>query len=142
MRIGDIRIDPLIDGELVVPVETFYPLATAADVERFDFMLEPVFGEPMHLCTLGGYLIRHGSRTIVVDTGIGPQAKYPFVAGGFRSALVATGVARAEVTDVIFSHLHFDHIGWAASTAVPTSPTPPTASTGATRSTTAARAPG
>lgn len=114
MRIGDIRIDPLIDGELVLPVETFYPPVTAADVERYDFMLEPVFGEPMHLCTLGGYLVRHGSRTIVVDAGIGPRAKYPFAAGGFRSALVAAGVARAEVTDVIFTHLHYDHIGWAA----------------------------
>jgi glyoxylase-like metal-dependent hydrolase (beta-lactamase superfamily II) len=114
MRIGDIQVDPLIDGELVVPIKTFYPPVTSADLEHYDFMTEPVFGEPAHLCTLGGYLVRNGERTIVVDTGIGPNAKSPFVGGGFRSALTAAGVARADVTDVIFSHLHFDHIGWAA----------------------------
>jgi hypothetical protein len=49
-----------------------------ADTERYDFMLEPVFGEPTYLGTLGGYLIRHGMRTMLVDTRIGPTAKHPF----------------------------------------------------------------
>ena len=114
MRIGDLQIDPLIDGELAIPAATFYPPVTDEDWHPYREMLEPVFGESTHLCTLGGFLIRHGKRLIVVDTGIGPNPKPPFTGGGFRSALVAAGVARAEVTDVIFTHLHFDHIGWAA----------------------------
>jgi glyoxylase-like metal-dependent hydrolase (beta-lactamase superfamily II) len=113
MRIGDIEITPLIDGELVLPGPSFYPGTTDADWLAYDYLLEPVGFEPMHLNTLGGYLVRTGDRLVVVDTGIGSNAKAPFIGGGFRSALTAAGVKRADVTDVIFSHLHFDHIGWA-----------------------------
>lgn len=113
MRIGDIEILPLIDGELVLPGPSFYPETTDADWQKYEMFLEPVGGEAMHLNTLGGYLVKAGDRLVVVDTGVGPNAKAPFVGGGFRSALVAAGVKRADVTDVIFTHLHFDHIGWA-----------------------------
>jgi len=115
MKIGDIEVTPLIDGEAVVPgAGTFYPELKEADWEPYADLLEPVFGECMHLNTLGGYLIRAGDRVIVVDGGAGPQPKWPFAGGGFRSSLAATGLDRADVTDVVFTHLHFDHIGWAS----------------------------
>jgi glyoxylase-like metal-dependent hydrolase (beta-lactamase superfamily II) len=114
MKIGDVRIDPLIDGELVVPGQTFYPGTTEEDWLAYDRFLEPVLHQATHLNTLGGYLLRWADRVVVVDCGIGPWPTQPFVGGGFRSALAALGVARAEVTDVIFTHLHFDHLGWAS----------------------------
>lgn len=114
MRIGDIEVTPLIDGEAVVPATAFYPKQEESDWEPYRYLLEPVFGQLQHLNTLGGYLVRAGSRTIVVDGGSGPQPKFPFAGGAFRSALAATGLARADVTDVMFTHLHFDHIGWAS----------------------------
>lgn len=96
MRIGDIEITPLIDGELVLPGPAFYPGTTDDDWLAYDYLLEPVAGAPLLLCTLGGYLVRTPDRLVVVDTGIGPNAKAPFVGGGFRSSLTAAGVKRAR----------------------------------------------
>jgi glyoxylase-like metal-dependent hydrolase (beta-lactamase superfamily II) len=112
MRIGSAEVWPLVDGEMVVPGNAFYPTQVPEDWQGSEQFLEPVFGEFAHLYTLGGYLIRHGERVIVVDTGVGVHAKFPFVGGGFRSSFAATGIRRADVTDVVFTHLHVDHIGW------------------------------
>jgi glyoxylase-like metal-dependent hydrolase (beta-lactamase superfamily II) len=114
MKIGDVRIDPLIDGELALPGPSFYINSTDEDWLRYAEFLECVDHQPVHMNTLGGYLLRWDSRVVVVDCGVGPEPKPPFRGGGFRSALAACGVARADVTDVVFSHLHFDHIGWAS----------------------------
>jgi glyoxylase-like metal-dependent hydrolase (beta-lactamase superfamily II) len=58
-------------------------------------------------------------RKVLVDAGIGDKwdAKHadiyavdrPF--GGLDDALARHGVARSEITDVILTHLHFDHAG-------------------------------
>jgi glyoxylase-like metal-dependent hydrolase (beta-lactamase superfamily II) len=114
MKIGEVQIDGVIDGEAVVPGPTFYPKTTDQDwLNRAEF-LEPVMGQAMHLNTLGGYLLRYDSRVVLVDTGAGPRPTFPFVGGALRSALAGLGVRREDVTDVIFTHLHFDHIGWAS----------------------------
>lgn len=114
MRIGEIEITPLIDGEAVVPGTGFYPNLKESDWDPYTDLLEPVFHQCLHLNTLGGYLVRAGDRVIVVDGGSGPQPRWPFAGGGFRSALASTGLKRGDVTDVIYTHLHFDHIGWAS----------------------------
>ncbi|HEV2087378.1 MAG TPA: MBL fold metallo-hydrolase [Cryptosporangiaceae bacterium] len=61
-------------------------------------------------------LVRAGSRVVLIDTGIGP----PWApAGGWfaRPAalpeeLAALGVDPKEITDVVLTHLHPDHLGW------------------------------
>lgn len=40
------------------------------------------------------------------------------VQGGLPASLGALGVQPQDVTDVIFTHLHFDHIGWASASGV------------------------
>ncbi|UZG59898.1 MBL fold metallo-hydrolase [Rhodococcus opacus] len=114
MKIGDIEIVPLIDGEAIVPGNAFYPGLKDEEWKPYDALLEPVFHQCVHLNTLGGYLVKAGDRLIVVDGGSGPMPKFPFAGGGFRSAFAATGYDRADVTDVVYTHLHFDHIGWAS----------------------------
>jgi len=65
-------------------------------------------------------LIRDGRSVVLVDTGIGDKldgksrALYALAEGGERlpERLRALGVAPEAVTDVISSHLHFDHCGW------------------------------
>jgi glyoxylase-like metal-dependent hydrolase (beta-lactamase superfamily II) len=114
MRIGDIEIIPLVDGEAIVPGTAFYPGLAESDWDPYGELLEPVFGQCLHLNTLGGYLVKAGDRLVVVDGGSGPHPKWPFAGGGFRSALAATGLRRADITDVVYTHLHFDHIGWAS----------------------------
>ncbi len=57
--------------------------------------------------------MRSGERLVLVDCGVGRIQSGPFVGGQLLHNLAALGVAPADVTDVIFTHLHFDHVGWA-----------------------------
>jgi glyoxylase-like metal-dependent hydrolase (beta-lactamase superfamily II) len=41
---------------------------------------------------------------------------------GLPGSLAALGVKPAEITDVVFTHLHFDHSGWASDHGRPTFP--------------------
>jgi glyoxylase-like metal-dependent hydrolase (beta-lactamase superfamily II) len=66
---------------------------------------------------MGGFLLRGGplgDRVVLVDSGVGLLDRGPFVGGQLLSSLRALGVAPEEVTDVVFTHLHFDHVGWAS----------------------------
>ncbi|WP_243347559.1 MBL fold metallo-hydrolase [Parabacteroides sp. FAFU027] len=76
----------------------------------------PAYGEMCRLSTNMLY-VEMGSRKIVVDAGTG--VKYPerCKSYGFENvinpavALSSLGVPSDEVTDVILTHLHFDHCG-------------------------------
>jgi glyoxylase-like metal-dependent hydrolase (beta-lactamase superfamily II) len=111
MRIGRIEILPVIDGaghEL------------AAEVLRRPGVSDPWSCHPgalgadgiLHL-DLGGFLIRTGDRTVLVDTGAGTIDNGKYVGGRFLDSLRGHGAAPEDVTDVVFTHLHFDHVGWA-----------------------------
>ena len=60
------------------------------------------------------WLLRSGSRTIVVDTGFAPEAAAARNRPLLRTvpdALRSMGVDPAVVKDVIITHLHYDHAG-------------------------------
>ncbi|MFN3597007.1 MAG: MBL fold metallo-hydrolase [Rubricoccaceae bacterium] len=66
-------------------------------------------------------LLRGHGRTIVVDTGLGHTYDEKFAriyavdetGGTLERSLAALGVAPEDVTDVLLTHLHFDHAGGA-----------------------------
>ncbi len=66
-------------------------------------------------------LLRGHGRTILVDTGLGHKADARFEAiygvdhehSTLLGSLDALGVAPGDVTDVVLTHLHFDHVGGA-----------------------------
>ena len=66
-------------------------------------------------------LLRGHGRTILVDTGLGHKAdaKFRDIYGvdhehsTLEGSLAALGVAPSDVTDVVLTHLHFDHVGGA-----------------------------
>jgi len=60
------------------------------------------------------WAIRGHGRTIVVDTGFGPKAASARGRVLLRSpveALASVGIDAATVTDVVLTHLHYDHAG-------------------------------
>jgi glyoxylase-like metal-dependent hydrolase (beta-lactamase superfamily II) len=66
-------------------------------------------------------LLRGHGRTILVDTGVGDKqdAKFEDIYGvdhdhsTLLGSLSALGIGPGDVTDVVFTHLHFDHCGGA-----------------------------
>lgn len=75
-----------------------------------------------NLCTWAGrcMLIRHEGKVILIDTGMGDKqdAKFrshfhPHGEKTLLSSLSELGVKPEDVTDVILTHLHFDHVGGA-----------------------------
>lgn len=73
-------------------------------------------GEVFEL-NVGTHVVRAGGTTIVVDLGIGEGRTRPHRPSwhmrsgtGFLSRL---GISRHDVSMVLFTHLHADHVGWA-----------------------------
>lgn len=63
------------------------------------------------------WLIRDAGRTILIDTGIGnaktrQMSAFSGLDTPFLARLAAAGVQPEDVTHVIMTHLHVDHVGW------------------------------
>ena len=121
MHVGELRVDPVVDGCFPMkPTDLFFDTVDDQWATHRD-LLDP---EGMLRFTLGGFLVRGGDRVALVDLGAGPAPAggADYGGGRFMQSLNALGVEAAEVTDVILSHLHYDHVGWAAPAGVPTFP--------------------
>ncbi len=64
---------------------------------------------------VGGFLVCTGSRRVLIDAGMGATSSGTFCGGGLLMSLRTWGVEPEQITDVAFTHLHWDHIGWAVS---------------------------
>lgn len=65
-------------------------------------------------------LIEEGDRLVLIDTGLGNKQSEKFFSVYSRwgelntaASLAAHGFSKDDVTDVLFTHLHFDHCGGA-----------------------------
>ena len=112
MNVGEIEILPVLDGAMHAPPTLAYVGTTEADWEPHKGLLDADGRVEM---ALGGFLLRSGDRVALIDIGLGPDSPVPFMQGGqLLDSLAAHGVKPGDVTDVVFTHLHFDHIGWAS----------------------------
>lgn len=75
-----------------------------------------------NLCTwaMRLLLVEHGDRLLLVDTGIGNKQSEKFFSHyhlhgdtSLDSELSRLGFLRSDITDVLLTHLHFDHVGGA-----------------------------
>jgi glyoxylase-like metal-dependent hydrolase (beta-lactamase superfamily II) len=120
MRIGEIEILPVIDGTArVEPTEAF----TGTNDDDWTPHRGLLDENGLLELALGGFLIRSGDRVALLDVGVGANSPLPLLPGGaFLDSLAGHGVAPGEVTDVVVSNLHFDHIGWASINGAPVFP--------------------
>ncbi|MDV7240554.1 MULTISPECIES: MBL fold metallo-hydrolase [Rhodococcus] len=103
-------IDSVIDGENLCTPEFIYPDVDPAEFEKYTNHYESVTGS--FVVSIGSFLVRYNDKVVLFDVGLGPKPIYPMTGGALRSSLIALGVDPAEVTDIVFTHLHFDHYGW------------------------------
>jgi len=59
---------------------------------------------------VGSYVLRSPEGTVLVDTGVGPQAVGP--GGKLLVELENAGIHPEDVDTVFLTHLHGDHLGW------------------------------
>jgi glyoxylase-like metal-dependent hydrolase (beta-lactamase superfamily II) len=111
MQVGHLRIDAVIDGAGRFPPTRTFRGTTDEQWAAHQDLLD---ADGLLGFTMGGFLIRDGSRTILVDLGVGRRTMMGIEGGAFLDRLAGLSVAPADVTDVLFTHLHVDHVGWAA----------------------------
>lgn len=115
ITIGEISVTPVMDSVVRFDPAKSYTAMSAGDWERHAALLDP---EGFLLFALGGYVVRTADRVILIDAGVGPDDRVGKTAtmpgGRLVDNLRASGSTPEEITDVIFTHLHLDHIGWGA----------------------------
>ena len=126
MAIGDLEVWPVFDGLAREDPTAMYRVshgeATAKGFAVDDWIphrdLLNAAGKIEH--AYGGFLVRSGERLVLIDAGVGPGQIGPYgpanrvIRGGaLLYSLALIGVALTDITDVILTHLHPDHYGWA-----------------------------
>jgi glyoxylase-like metal-dependent hydrolase (beta-lactamase superfamily II) len=110
VRIGEIDVLVVSDGVL--------PLPTAMLAHNIDPAVRAAWLKDMFLppdafdWALNVVVVRSGDQTILVDAGLGldPDLHLPR-AGQLIKRLEAAGIDLADVTDVVLTHMHMDHVG-------------------------------
>jgi glyoxylase-like metal-dependent hydrolase (beta-lactamase superfamily II) len=108
VQVGSITIEGISDGSLQAPPTLMFNKTDQEWQQHAQFL----DGDGLLTFEMGGFLVRSGDRLALIDTGIGPRAD-PVRTGTFMANLAAHGIEPSEVTDVVLTHLHFDHLGWA-----------------------------
>lgn len=115
--LGDTKVSYVPDGDVRLRPRPLLPDTTdevwAAHPEYLDASGHLV-------ASVGGLLVEHGGRALLIDAGFGPQTlRAPdgplgvIHGGALPGSLAALGLAPEDIEAVAFTHLHSDHIGWA-----------------------------
>jgi glyoxylase-like metal-dependent hydrolase (beta-lactamase superfamily II) len=123
LRLGDVVATYVVDGVLAMRPDTFFPGAPSEYWSTRPELLTPR-GEM--LMSAGGLLIEHDGKTLLIDAGVGTMTT-EFAFGGVDcgsmiDVLDAIGRRPEDVDVVAFTHLHFDHAGWAFTNGAKTFP--------------------
>lgn len=104
--LGDKQIETLSDGSLMLPGDfIFGPMPQdklGPIIQKYDLSTDTLSPE----CNLT--LVRDGERVILFDVGSGPD--FMPSAGKLMDAFDAIGLSPDEVTHVVFTHGHPDHL--------------------------------
>jgi glyoxylase-like metal-dependent hydrolase (beta-lactamase superfamily II) len=105
-RLGALELTVLRDGGFVTPNDgaDFGSTVGPAAVSK---LLEAA-GAPTDAIRLDvdALLVRMPGHLVLLDTGLGPENQ-----GALPRSLAMAGVSPAQITDVLITHSHFDHVG-------------------------------
>ncbi len=76
-----------------------------------DWRFHPKNEEGKARLNFGCYVITNGDHTVMVDAGIGEIDQPDMTAGLMPQRFDELGIPRESVETVIYSHMHYDHIG-------------------------------
>lgn len=115
MRIGAIEILPVIDATFRHPPSVGYAGAPARE-EQWNAHRYLLDERGRLESSMGGFLLRNPDDGLIalVDLGLGDNEMMGVRGGKMLDSLAMYGLQPDDVTDVLFTHLHLDHIGWAS----------------------------
>ena len=118
-KIGDVEVARIV--EVNAFEDNMWMLlegATEEFVQEYKWMV-PHFATPSGkmIISFQCFVLRSKGRTVMIDTCIGADRKREFdvfcnLKTTFLEDLDVAGFPAKSVTDVICTHLHFDHVGW------------------------------
>ena len=103
-KVGDIEVFILKDGETEFGVETF----SGTNQSEISELLK-VNNRKAIETNFNAFLIKSGGKNILIDAGAGTL--FGPVAGNLSKALAEIGVINDDISNIIATHLHPDHIG-------------------------------
>ncbi|PIE11822.1 MAG: MBL fold metallo-hydrolase [Rhodobacterales bacterium] len=106
LEAGTTRIDTLSDGNLVLPGD--FILGPMPEEEAAAILADYGLGTDELTPDCNLTLLRDGTNTVVFDAGSG--ANFQPTAGRIWDALDAIGLDPGDVTHVVFTHAHPDHL--------------------------------
>ena len=110
LKVGEIDVLVVSDGVLPLPTKMLgHNAAPSVRAAWFDDMFLPPDAFDWALNVV---VVRSGGKTILIDAGLGldPDLHLPR-AGQLINRLEAAGINLADLTDVVLTHLHMDHVG-------------------------------
>lgn len=120
LRVGDLRVSYVPDGAVRMVPRGLFPATSDETWVRNAPYLDP---SGWLTISAGGLLIEHGERAMLVDAGYGPFAEpvsmmehgmASMYGGSLLESLAALGRTPREIEAVAITHLHIEHVGWAA----------------------------
>ena len=120
-RIGDARITRILEYAAPTHDPAFlFPDLPQADLDRQGAWLAPhhyIAHMNRLIVTIQLWIVHAGGNVIVVDTGVGNRkprgvARMNLLNNQILPWLEAAEAAPAQVTHVVHTHLHCDHVGW------------------------------
>ncbi|HET7666263.1 MAG TPA: MBL fold metallo-hydrolase, partial [Mycobacterium sp.] len=104
----------VVDGVVTMPPAKFFP---GIPIDYWSARPELCTSTGDLVMSAGGLLVERDGTTLLIDAGVGTMAaEFTFGSVDCGSLLDVLGMLgrRPEDIDVVaFTHLHFDHVGWA-----------------------------
>ena len=120
VQTGDIRVSYVPDGAIKMVPRFLFPRTSDGDwIENARFL----DSSGWLTISSGGLLLERGARAVLIDAGFGPypepvsRPEYGMAqmyGGALLDNLSALGRQPSDVEAIAITHLHVEHVGWAA----------------------------
>ncbi|MDT7664369.1 MAG: hypothetical protein QOD04_3925 [Pseudonocardiales bacterium] len=119
LRLGELTVTYVPDGAVQLAPRAWLPASTEQTWAEHPEYLDD---SGNLVASIGGLLVEHGDRALLVDAGFGPRSAPAepgnphgaIYGGALLDNLAELGRRPDEIEAVAITHLHLDHVGWAA----------------------------
>lgn len=105
--IGDVRVTALSDG--TIP-QNLHKILHGVTNEKIDEQLAHAYLTNPFEISINAFLLETGDKFVLVDTGAG-QLFGPGLGNKLLDSLQAAGVKAEQISDILLTHVHSDHMG-------------------------------